>query len=514
MNGNGGQRRAMVVVSWIQFLTFVDTTIVAVGLASIQSSLNAGLQQLQWVVGGYALVFAAFMLSFGKLADNFGRRRILAIGMGLFTFGSLIAALSVNPLMLIVGRCIMGLGAAASEPGTLSMIRQIYPDSSTRTKAFGIWAAVAGLAIAIGPVVGGVIVGIGGFRDLFWFSVILGIFGLVGSLLWLPESFDIRSPKFDYIGSGTSVISLATIVAAVILGENTGYGSPTVVALFICGLLFLLAFIKTESSVSDPVVDLSYFRIPTYIVSLVNGFSTFFAIVAVFFFTALYLQLIEGYSGFRTAFVFLPMTVGMVLSAIFAGRWVAAKGPRYPLSFGASISGIGLLLCDLALSNGVELMLLMLSLTLVGLGFGITVVPVTSIALDALPAEKSAMAAATTNAARAMGVIAGVAALGSLLNRELTVGLTRRLISIGVPAQVRKIILITIQTGSLPGGGSGGIATIEKAYGPLIFKAIDIAYLQFHRGLSIALVVAGVLMFVSAIATSAAFRSELAQQER
>lgn len=513
MKGNVGQRRSMVVVSWIQFLTFIDTTIISVGLASIQSSLNAGLTQLQWVVGGYALVFAAFMLSFGKLADNYGRRRILALGMSLFTFGSLISALSVSPSMLIAGRCIMGLGAAASEPGTLSMIRQIYPESSARTKAFGIWAAVAGLAIAVGPAVGGLIVGLGGFRDLFWFSAILGIFGSVGSRLWLPESFDIRVAKFDYLGSGASIISLAATVSAVIIGESSGYGSPYVVFLFICGLLFLLAFIKIERSVSDPMVDLNYFRIPTYVVALINGFTTFFAIIAVFFFTALYLQLIEGYSGYRTAFIFLPMTIGMVLSALFAGRLVAANGPRRPLYFGAAISGIGILLCDLALSNGVDVILLMISLTLVGFGFGITVVPVTSIAVDALPADKSAVAAATTNAARGLGVIAGVSVLGSLLNRELTVGLTRRLIGIGVPSQVRKIILATIQTGSLPGGSGGEIANIEKAYGPLLLKAINIAYLQFHRGLSIALVIAGVMMLVSALASSVAFRSELTHPE-
>lgn len=513
MKNYSGHRRSMVVVSWIQFLTFLDTTIVAVGLASIQSSLSAGLQQLQWVVGGYALAFAAFMLSFGKLADNYGRRRILALGMGLFTVGSLVSALSVNPSMLIAGRCIMGLGAAASEPGTLSMIRQIYADSSARTKAFGIWAAVAGLGIALGPAVGGVIVGLGGFRDLFWFSAILGIFGSVGSIVWLPESFDVRASKFDYMGSGTSVISLATTVSAVIIGESRGYGSPYVISLLICGLLFLLAFIRVERSASDPVVDLSYFRIPTYVISLINGFSTFFAIIAVFFFTALYLQLIEGYSGFRTAFIFLPMTIGMVISAIFAGRWVGAKGPRRPLSIGAAISGIGILLCDLALSDGVEVTLLMVSLTLVGLGFGITVVPVTSIAVDALPVEKSAVAAATTNAARGLGVIAGVSVLGSLLNRQLTVGLTRRLAGIGIPAQLRKIILATIQTGSLPGGGSGGIAKIEKAYGPLLLKAINASYLQFRSGLSIALVLAGVLMLVSALATSVVFRSELARPE-
>jgi hypothetical protein len=133
--------------------------------------------------------------------------------------------------------------------------------------------------------------------------------------------------------------------------------------------------------------------------------------------------------------------------------------------------------------------------------------------VNALPAEKSAVAAATTNAARGLGVIAGVSVLGSLLNRELTVGLTRRLIGIGVPLQLRKIVLITIQTGSLPGGSSGEIANIEKAYGPLLLKAINIAYLQFHRGLSIALVVAGVMMLVSALASSVAFRSELAHPE-
>ena len=497
--------RSLAVLTLVLFLTFLDTTIVAVALASIQSILHAGVAQLQWVVGGYALVFAALMLTFGKLGDRFGRKRILVGGMGIFVAGSIISALAVNPAMLVAGRAIMGLGAAASEPGTLSMIRHLYPDDSVRARALGVWAAIAGLAIAMGPVFGGVLIGMGGFRALFWFNGAVGVVVAAMSFAVLPESFDLTSSGLDLKGAVSGALSLSLIVVAVIEGESRGYGSFVVIVLFIIGVLAAAAFVVAEFKADDPLINVSYLRIPSYVISLATAFAVYFTIIAVFFFTALYLQLVQGYSGYRIALIFLPMTLGMVAASLVAGRWVAKSGPRVPMTLGAIAAGAGVLLADSALGALVDVPLLTSALALAGLGFGITVVPVTSVALGVIPAENSGMAAATTNTARALGVIASVSVLGSLLNGELTNGLNQRLVALGVPGNFRAIVIAAVETGSMPTGGSGNIAQVEKAYGPLVLKVINAAYEAFHSGLSIALGVAGILMLVAALATAIGF---------
>ncbi|TAN30131.1 MAG: MFS transporter [Actinomycetota bacterium] len=492
----------------VLFLTFLDTTIVAVALASVQSLLHAGVAQLQWVVGGYALVFAALMLIFGKLGDRFGRRRILVGGMAVFVAGSLISALAINPTMLIIGRGVMGLGAAASEPGTLSMLRQLFPDESQRAKALGVWAAIAGLAIAVGPVFGGVLVGIGEFRAIFWFNVAAGAAVTVLAAKMLPESLDVNPSGLDMKGAITGAVSLALIVVAIIQGESQGYASAFVISLFVVGIASGAAFVLVELNASDPLINLRYLRTPRFAVSLTTAFTVYFTVIAVFFFTALYLQLVEGYSGYRIALIFLPMTLGMVFASLFAGGWVARTGPRVPMTLGAMAGGAGVLLADIALGGNIHVLMLTLSLTLAGLGFGITVVPVTSVALSVIPSRHSGMAAATTNTARALGVIVSVSVLGSLLNGELTNSLARRLELLGVPANFRDIVISAVETGSMPTGGSSGISQIEKAYGPLVLKVINAAYEAFHNGLTIALMVAGLLMLVSALVTAIGFRRE------
>jgi len=498
--------RTMAVLSLVLFLTFLDTTIVAVALASVQSELHAGVAQLQWVVGSYALVFAALMLTFGNLGDRLGRRRILVTGLGIFIVGSIVSAVAVNPTMLIAGRGVMGLGAAASEPGTLSMIRQLYPDESRRARALGVWAATAGLALAFGPVFGGVLVGLGGFRAIFWFNVGAGVIITALTVATVPESFDPDPSGLDVFGTVATALSLALLVIAVIEGESQGYASPVVIAMFVVGVIGALVFIFAELRASDPLINLRYFRVPRFVASLATAFAVYFTIFAIFFFTALYMEVVQGYSGYRIALIFLPMTAGMVLASLFAGRWVARNGPRIPMTLGAGAAGIGVLLADAALSGSVYVVPLVLSLTLAGLGFGVTVVPVTSVALSVIPAKHSGMAAAATNSARAIGVIVSVSVLGSLLNGELTSGLSDRLKLLGIPPNFREVVISAVETGGVPGGGSGGSSAAEKAFGPIVAKVIDSAYGVFHSGLTEALVVAGVLMLASAVVSAIGLR--------
>ena len=184
-SGNSS-RRALTTISVILFLTFLDTTIMSVALADMQATLHAGVSSLQLVVNGYALVFAAFMLAAGTLGDRLGRKKVMLFGVAVFIAGSLLGALAPNIPTLIAARAIMGLGAAACEPGTLSIIRHIYPDRRARARALGVWAAIAGLALAMGPVIGGVLVGVGGWRAIFWFNLAAGVLAIAAAITTIP----------------------------------------------------------------------------------------------------------------------------------------------------------------------------------------------------------------------------------------------------------------------------------------------------------------------------------------
>src|SRR5580658_4477606 len=207
--GSAAQALALATLCGVLFLTFLDNTIVSVGLANVQSDLHAGVTSLQWVVNGYALTFASFMLAAGMLGDILGRKRIMLAGVAVFCAGSVLAALASNVDWLIAGRVIMGVGAAASEPGTLSVIRHVYPDQRTRADALGVWAAVSGLALALGPVVGGVLVGISDWRAIFWFNLAVGLVAFAMALAFVPESSDPQGQRFDVPGTILGAAALA-----------------------------------------------------------------------------------------------------------------------------------------------------------------------------------------------------------------------------------------------------------------------------------------------------------------
>jgi len=495
---DGSRRPALATLTAVLFLTFLDTTIVSVALADVQSSLHAGVSQLQWVVNGYALTFAALMLAMGTLGDRLGRKRVMLSGLGVFIAGSLFGALATSVSLLVAARVVMGVGAAASEPGTLSIIRHLYPERALRARALGVWAAVAGLALAMGPVIGGVLVGLGGWRFVFWFNLVAGLLVLLAAAATVPESSDPQADRIDVAGFILGPIALGTAIFAVIHGETTGYRAPGVVALFVVSAATAVAFIVVEQRSPAPIFDHRFLLRAPFTGALTVAFAAYFGIFSIFFFTALYLQVVVGYSAYHTAVLFVPMAVAMIAASALTGRWVARAGPRLPTVVGCLAAGLGVLATDIALRGQVSTATLAPALALAGLGFGVAVVPVTSVALAVVPPEHSGMAAGATTTSRELGSVVGVAVLGSLLNGTLTLDLTRRLSELGVPAGFRTIVINAIETGQVP-KGSGGAASAEKAFGPIVAHVIDAAYSAFRSGLSISLVVAGVVILVSGL---------------
>ncbi len=482
----------------VLFLTFLDNTVVSPVLTNVQSELHAGVPQLQWVVGGYALAFASLMLVSGSLGDLLGRKTVMLVGVGVFIAGSVVSALAKDPTVLIIGRVIMGVGAAGSEPGTLSMIRHVYPERQRRARALGAWAAVSGLALAAGPVIGGVLVGLWSWRAIFWFNVLFGGAALIIALVALPNNAPELHAPLDVVGFALSTVALATATFATIWAESIGYGATSIITLYVISFVSIIAFVVVESRVKSPMLNLRYFARRTFLGANFVAFTTYFAIFSIFFFVALYLEVVVGVGAYRLALDFLPLLAGMVAASLFSGRWVARAGSRTPMMVGSILAAAGVFLTNLVIGTHVGLGTLGWTMGLAGIGFGIVVVPVTSDALQALPAAHSGMAASTVNTARELGAVAGVAILGSIVNGQLTVHLTQRLIQIGVPASYQAEIIAALTTGTIGAKAKqyrGGGAAIQA----IINKVVDAAYGAFTNGLHIALLVASALMVLSAI---------------
>ena len=470
--------KVLFLLTAILFLTFLDTTIMSVAAVDLQGTLHTSVSDLQWIINGYALMFAALMLAFGTLGDRLGRKRVMLGGVVVFIAGSVFGALAPNTWALVAARGIMGIGAAACEPGTLSVLRQIYPERGARARAIGWWAAMAGLALAMGPVIGGILVGLGGWRAIFWFNLAAGLAVFLAAKAIIPESADPEEGRTDWIGYVLGPVALATIVFAIIIGETAGYFSGKVLTLFAVGVVALALFIFAETKVKSPMLEVKYFRRAPFSGSLVVAFATYFGVFSIFFLTAIYLQVVLHYSAFRLATLFIPMALGMIIASSFAGRWVAERGARTPVTFGCLVAGTGVLLTDWSLVGEGHFAPLVLALTFAGVGFGVAVVPITTVALSALPARHSGMAASVTTTTREVGTVIGVAALGSLFSGRLTSFLTQRLVKLGWPPDTRETIISGVLTGKVPDDFTPYLAVIKH---PTMQVAADVA-LTFPKG--------------------------------
>ncbi len=489
---------ALATLLFVLFLTFLDNTIVTVVLANVQSDLHASVSQLQWVVNGYALTFASLMLSFGTVGDLFGRKKVMLAGVAVFCAGSVVAAVAPTTDVLIAGRVIMGIGAAASEPGTLSMIRQLYPDRGQRARSLGIWAAVSSLGLALGPLVGSLLVFGWSWRAIFWFNVIFGVLAFVSAAIVLPESADPVRARFDIPGFLLGALALGSLTFAIILGETAGYRTWWIDLLFFFALAAAVTFVLAELRAKNPVLNVRYFTRPAFAGSSIIAFTAYFGTFAIFFMVALYLQVVVSVSPLGLALDFVPLAVGMVAAALFTGRWVAIWGPRIPMATGCLLAGAGILLTNAMISPHVGFDQIGWTMFLAGAGVGMAMVPVTSAALGSVPAKHSGMAASTTNTFRELGAVVGVAVLGSIINGQLTVNLVRRLTAIGIPKAYQSLVVSAVTTGTYQGQAKAASAK-DHAIAHIVNEVVSAAYGAFGRGLNLSLNIAGALLLASAV---------------
>ena len=506
--GENRRSAALATLCLVLFLTFLDITIVSVALAGIQTQLHAGVSSLQWVVGSYALTFAATMLTFGTLGDQFGRKKVLVAGICVFIAGALMAGLSVimtsgsSALAIVIaGRAVMGVGAAASEPGTLSMLRHIYPEYTSRNWALGVWAAVSGSALALGPVVGGVLVYAWTWPAIFWFNVLFGLIALVAAVIVLPENSDPTHRRIDLPGAALGAIALSALIFAVINAESAGFGSTESIALLCVSVVAAAAFVWQENRAAYPLLDLRFLRIPQFATPNIVAFCAYFATFAIFFFTALFLEEVTGYNGGQIAMVFLPMTILMIVASLLAGRWTGSVGVRWSIVGGCAAFAGGLLWTNAVISPQPPYLPLAGALAVTGIGIGACVVPITSSVLAVVPPERSGMAASTTNTSREVGAVMGVAILGAIVIGKLQTALVASLNALGLPKSIQPIVINGVLTGQVPSVG-GTSSQAPAGQGKLVRQVIDATYAAFLSGLHDALYVSAGLVAAAGILTA------------
>jgi len=402
---------------------------------------------------------------------------------------------------VIAGRAVMVVGAAASEPGTLSVLRHIYPAYTSRNWALGVWAAVSGSALALGPVVGGALVYAWTWPAIFWFNVLFGLVALVAAVIVLPENSDPTDRRIDLIGAALGAVALAALIFAVINAESAGFASIESIALLCVSLVAAAAFLWQESRAPHPLLDLRFLRIPQFATPNIVAFCAYFATFAIFFFTALFLEEVSGYNGGQIAMVFLPMTILMILASLLAGRWTGSVGIRWSIVGGCAAFAGGLLWTNAVISPNPPYLPLAAALAVTGIGIGACVVPITSSVLAVIPPERSGMAASTTNTSREVGAVMGVAILGAIVIGKLQTALVASLNALGLPKSIQPIVINGVLTGQVPSVG-GTSSQAPAGQGKLVREVIQATYSAFQSGLHDALYVSAGLVAAAGILTA------------
>ncbi|MEV6692478.1 MFS transporter [Micromonospora sp. NPDC051196] len=427
-NANTGHPRrwAILGVLVISLLVVVlDNTILNVALRTLADpvhGLEASHGELEWFINSYTLVFAGLLFTFGVLGDRAGRRRLLLIGLVLFGVASLLSAYAQNPAQLIAARALMGVGGAAIMPATLSIITNVF-DPRERGRAIGIWAGAVGLAMAIGPILGGLLLEHYWWGSIFLINVPVVGLGVVLVVLLVPESRDPNPGRIDAFGVLLSVIGLVTLTYGIIDGGEHGFGRPLVWAAIVGGLAVLAWFVAHERRSSHPSLDVQLFRVPRFAVPVALIGLVFFAAMGVMFFSSFYLQLVRGYSPLQTGLIFLPFAVAQLVFAPRSATMVRRYGAR-------AVAVVGLVLAAVSLGGFAfvdavtPIWVVLVFFFLLGAGMANIMPPATESIMSALPREKAGAGSAVSHTIRQMAAALGVAVLGSVLAAGYRSGIT------------------------------------------------------------------------------------------
>ncbi|HEY2237838.1 MAG TPA: MFS transporter [Streptosporangiaceae bacterium] len=399
-----------------------DSTIVNVALPAIRRGLHASLSGLQWSIDTYTLVIGSLLMASGSMADRFGRRRVFQIGLVMFTLGSLLCSLAWNITALVVFRGVQALGGSMLNPVALSIISNTFTERRARARAMGVWGAVFGISLALGPVIGGLLVSGVSWRAIFWINIPIGAAAVVLTQLFVPESQAGTARRFDPWGQVLVIALLASLTYGVIEGPSAGWGSPLIVAMFAVAVVAAVALVRVESRRFQPLLEVRFFRSVPFSGASVIAVLAFGVLGGFLFLNTLYLQDTRGFSALHAGLLTLPMAVLIFLFAPVSGRLVGSRGPRLPLVLaGLAIMAASLLL--IRLSDGTPVPWLLLVYVVFGLGFGLVNAPISNAAVSGMPDSQAGVAASVASASRQAGSALGVAITGSLVAGASNAGL-------------------------------------------------------------------------------------------
>ena len=448
-------------------MLLLDGTIVNIAIPSILEDFRTGFSEVEWVMNAYLLVFAVLLITSGRLGDLYGRKRLFMSGLSLFTLASLACGLSPDVGWLIGFRALQGLGGSMMMPATLSIIAAVFAPSE-RGMAMGIWGGVTGIAVAVGPTLGGVIIEIASWPYIFLVNVPVGVLVLAFAWKVIPESKDPSSVRqIDYLGVAVISASLFALTFALIEGQNYGWTSGVILGLFAVFAVGIVTFVMVERVQVEPLMQLSLFRSRTFTTANISGLILTFGMMGVFFLLPIFFQAILGYSAIKAGLLMTPLA-GVVVFAAPASGWLSDRiGSRWLISGGMLIAALGFFLTRQAMSLDGGWEPLVLPFMVSGFGIGIVMAPMTSAVMASAPVEKAGSASGVLSTMRQLGSVLGIAVMGAVLQNRAVAYLAQaasdKLDAVpSVPAAVKQQIVdaataaVTNMGEMRAGGGSMG----------------------------------------------------------
>ena len=467
------------------FMLLLDTTIVNVAQQEIKEGLNADLSQIQWVLDSYILTYAVLLLSFGRMGDVLGRKKLFIFGMGLFTaasalcgasgwLGDFIGVSGVNAL--IFARVLQGLGGAFMMPQTLSLITVAFPPEK-RGAAMGIWGGVVALGAVVGPIVGGLIVTNYAWEWVFLINIPVGVAAILATLAIVPESVDpLASRRLDWGGLVLSGSGIFAIVYALIEGGHAGWTDPTILTLVAVGIVLLITFVWWERRAADPMMKLELFAQRNFWVGNVIALAIAFGMLGIFFPMTLFLQGALGFSPIRAGLTMTPMSIMILIAAPLAGRMTDKIGARWILVSGLSLVTGGIWFIISRIDVDTTWRSLLPALVVTGTGMGMTFAPMTAAVMAAVPPRIAGSASGILNTTRNIGQVLGIAVLGSVLQTRLGVHAADQLGTIALDPRLRTELVGLVKDGRIE--EIRPLASADPAIADLVSSAAQRAFVD------------------------------------
>jgi EmrB/QacA subfamily drug resistance transporter len=415
------------------FIVGLDITVVNVALPSIGQELDASISGLQWTVGAYTVVMASLLMFSGSTADRLGRRRTFVVGLTVFSVASLLCSLAPSVGLLVAFRVLQAVGASMMNPVAMSIITNTFTDPRERAQAVGIWGAVFGVSMALGPIVGGTLVSAAGWRSIFLINLPIGLAAIVLTVRCIPESRAPKPRRFDPVGQVLVVVLLAALTYGIIEAPSLGWSSAPILAAFSASGTALVALLAYEPRREEPLVDLRFFRSIPFTSSIVISVAAFAAFGGFLFLNTLYLQEARGLSPVQAGLATVPMAVMTMIASPLSGRIVGRRGPRLPLVISGlcSVAACAMLI---GIDPATPFSRLLVAYVLFGLGFGLVNAPITNAAVSGMPRAQAGVASAIATTSRQFGQTLGVAIVGAIVTSGVGGSVGADLSSAGRPA--------------------------------------------------------------------------------